>query len=203
MTSTAKQKKQTTIRATRGKREAILRAALEVFAERGVNGVAVPQIAERAGVGTGTIYRYFDSKEALVNVLYCTEKRAMGRLLTEGMDPHGDPKALFDEFWERLVSFARENPAAFRFLELQDHLPYLNERSRELERRVLSPLRKASATLQQRGIFRDDLPAEVIMALNWGAFVQLFKAERTGYIQLSTEDIHAARDACWQMLTGG
>jgi AcrR family transcriptional regulator len=41
------------------KREAILGAALELFAERGFHGTAVPQIADKAGVGAGTIYRYF------------------------------------------------------------------------------------------------------------------------------------------------
>ncbi|MEE3156942.1 MAG: TetR/AcrR family transcriptional regulator [Pseudomonadota bacterium] len=46
----------------RDKRQAILRAALKVFAEGGVNGVPMPVLAEQAQVGTGTIYRYFDSK---------------------------------------------------------------------------------------------------------------------------------------------
>ena len=49
------------------KREAILAAALEAFVEKGFHGTAVPEIAARAGVGAGTIYRYFESKEAVVN----------------------------------------------------------------------------------------------------------------------------------------
>src|SRR5688572_22338077 len=56
------------------KREAILDAALELFVERGFFGTAVPEIADRAGVGAGTIYRYFESKEALVNAIYRQEK---------------------------------------------------------------------------------------------------------------------------------
>jgi TetR/AcrR family transcriptional regulator, repressor of fatR-cypB operon len=52
-----------------GKREAILNAALQLFTEFGFHGTAMPQVAERAGVGAGTIYRYFTSKEALVNTL--------------------------------------------------------------------------------------------------------------------------------------
>ena len=46
------------------KREAVLGAALELFVERGFHGTTVPEIAERAGVGAGTIYRHFASKEA-------------------------------------------------------------------------------------------------------------------------------------------
>src|SRR4051812_31840826 len=56
------------------KREAITTAALELFVERGFYGTAVPEIADRAGVGAGTIYRYFESKEALVNAMYREQK---------------------------------------------------------------------------------------------------------------------------------
>jgi AcrR family transcriptional regulator len=52
------------------KRDRLLTAALELFETRGFDGVAVPEIAARAGVATGTIYRYFATKEALVNALY-------------------------------------------------------------------------------------------------------------------------------------
>ena len=56
------------------KREAITAAALELFVERGFYGTAVPEIADLAGVGAGTIYRYFESKEALVNAIYREQK---------------------------------------------------------------------------------------------------------------------------------
>jgi AcrR family transcriptional regulator len=61
------------------KRDAILAAALELFAERGFHGTSVPEIAERARVGAGTIYRYFPSKEALVNALFRAQKLELGR----------------------------------------------------------------------------------------------------------------------------
>ncbi|MFO1187803.1 MAG: helix-turn-helix domain-containing protein [Alphaproteobacteria bacterium] len=42
------------------KRDLILGfAALSLFVEKGFDGTAVPEIAARAGVGTGTLYRYF------------------------------------------------------------------------------------------------------------------------------------------------
>ncbi|MEV6866098.1 TetR/AcrR family transcriptional regulator [Streptosporangium subroseum] len=45
---------------------AILRVALEVFVERGVEGASIEQIAKRASVGKLTIYRRWDSKEKLL-----------------------------------------------------------------------------------------------------------------------------------------
>lgn len=181
------------------KREAILRAALQVFAEGGVNGVAVPQIAARAGVGTGTIYRYFNSKDDLVNQLFREQKAALSRHLLQDLDGRPDPQQAFQAFWSRLVHFAREAPHAYRFLELQDHLPYLDAESREVEQALLAPIAANVRHLQRKGAFRADVRAEVLMALVWGAFVQLFKAERDGYLQLAEEDIRAACDACWNL----
>jgi len=43
----------------------ILRAALEIFAERGFAAARIDDVAARAGVSKGTVYLYFDSKEAL------------------------------------------------------------------------------------------------------------------------------------------
>jgi len=51
------------------RRGELLRAARSVFREEGVVGARVADIAQRAGVATGTVYRYFDSKEALVRGL--------------------------------------------------------------------------------------------------------------------------------------
>lgn len=46
-------------------REAVIKAAEEVFAEQGIEA-GVPDVAERAGVGKGTVYRNFETKDELV-----------------------------------------------------------------------------------------------------------------------------------------
>jgi len=51
------------------KREAILNAALEVFSEKGYHPATIDEIAERAGVGKGTVYSYFRSKSELMEQL--------------------------------------------------------------------------------------------------------------------------------------
>ena len=51
-------------------RQRLLRAALELFTTTGFRATTTPQIAERAGVAEGTIYRHFSSKEQLLNDVY-------------------------------------------------------------------------------------------------------------------------------------
>ncbi|MDA8045948.1 MAG: TetR/AcrR family transcriptional regulator [Actinomycetota bacterium] len=79
----------------RRNREQILAAAETAFAEEGL-GVPVDQIARRAGVGTGTLYRHFPTKEALFEAVVLEH---MAEVAAEAerrarVDPPG--QALFD-----------------------------------------------------------------------------------------------------------
>ncbi|MEE9402307.1 MAG: TetR/AcrR family transcriptional regulator [Desulfobacteria bacterium] len=47
------------------KKALIIKAAAQVFADRGFSGTVMADIADRAGIGKGTLYEYFDSKEDL------------------------------------------------------------------------------------------------------------------------------------------
>ena len=110
-----------TAAASASKREAILAAALELFAERGFHGTPVPLVAEKAGVGAGTIYRYFESKEALVNALYRQEKQRFAELTVGNFPTSTGARELFRTMWMRMARFAVENPKPFVFLELHHH----------------------------------------------------------------------------------
>jgi AcrR family transcriptional regulator len=180
------------------KRAAVVAAALELFAGRGYHGTSVPDVIARAGVGASTLYRLFPGKEALVNAVFVVAKERLERTLSAGLRPAQRPRALFRELWGRLVRFAREEPTAFHFLELQDHTAYLDAGSRAVELRVLGPIFAACSEFQARGVFSRDVTPDVIMAFIWGAFVGLMKAERTGYLKLSDERLDAACDAAWR-----
>ena len=135
------------------KRRIILDAALKTFAARGYHGTTVPEVADAAGVGTGTLYRYFEHKEALVNEVYRDAKqRLKGALLTDLAEPDvanaAEAERWFGELWRRLATFARAEPDAFRFLEMQDHVEYLDHKSRALELTTSSdvqPIRMTAA----------------------------------------------------------
>jgi TetR/AcrR family transcriptional regulator, repressor of fatR-cypB operon len=179
------------------KERLILQSALAIFADRGYHGTTIPMVLERAGVGASSLYRRFASKEVLVNAAFRDAKRRLAAEL-RGLDLGEPPRELFDDFWRRLVAFARREPVAFRFLELQDHAPYLDSESRAVEVGVLAPLYLACLDFQRRGVFRDDVAPETIIAFVWGAFVGLFKAERTHGVLVTDAALDAAKLACWR-----
>jgi AcrR family transcriptional regulator len=77
-------------------RQRILRAAGEVFADRGL-AVTLDEIARRAGVGVGTVYRRYPNKDALIDALFEERLDALAALAEAGLaDP--DP-------WHGFVSF--------------------------------------------------------------------------------------------------
>src|ERR1700684_812209 len=51
----------------------LLDSAVAVFAERGADDVSLEEIARRAGVGIGTLYRHFPTREAVVEAVYRRE----------------------------------------------------------------------------------------------------------------------------------
>ena len=181
------------------KREAILEAALALFAERGFHGTAVPLLAQRAGVGAGTIYRYFENKEALVNAVFQRWKSEMGRMLMADFPTSAPPRAQFAHLWRRLIAFAVQHPTALAFLELHHHISYLDEDSRALEDRVLGPAKMIVAAMRRAQVVKD-LPPELLIALVLGAFHGLVRASWCDQLELDEAAIQAAETCCWEAI---
>lgn len=180
-------------------REAITAAALELFAERGFHGTAVPDIARRAGIAAGTIYRHFDSKEQLVNHVYRQCKTAMVATLLRDLDVTQGARELFRSFFLRLAEFARREPLAFSFLELHHHGAYLDADSRRIELEVLIPIAGFVERFKGEGIIKP-VSTEALISIVWGALVGLIKAAKLGYLQLSDSLLAQAEASCWDAI---
>lgn len=181
------------------KREAILDGALTLFAERGFHGTTVPEIAREAGVGAGTIYRYFESKEALVNALYQTWKGRLVSSVVRGFPAGAPPREQFRHYWSRVARFVRDHRQAFTFLELHHHAPYLDERSRQIEQSLLDFARAFVAFATEQQVAKP-LPADVLIAFVHGAFVGMVKAAYAGWIELDDETITQLESCAWEAI---
>jgi AcrR family transcriptional regulator len=181
------------------KGEAILAAALELFVERGFHGTAVPLVAERAGVGAGTIYRYFASKEALVNAVYQKWKMEIAKAVLDNFPGSAPPREQFHLFWQRLARFAIQHRRAFEFLELHHHASYLDEQSRALEARIVAAAQAfIQSAISQQAL--KDHPPMVLMVLVWGAFVGLARACSEGRVTLDARTIEIGEQCAWEAI---
>jgi len=82
--------------------EKVMAAAREAFAEGG-EATSLEEIARRAGVGIGTLYRHFPNRQALVEALYANEVEEVSRSAEElaGLEPW---EAL-NRWFERLIAY--------------------------------------------------------------------------------------------------
>jgi len=181
------------------KRKAILDAALELFAERGFHGTTVPDVADRAALGVGTVYRYFENKESLVNALFQMWKEAFGQRLITDLPVEGPVKATFHLLWTRMCDFGREHPKVLAFLELHHHRAYLDERSRLVERSILEPVRHFVINAQAQQALRAGQP-EVLMAIVHGGFTGVLRAAAEGYLQLDEKTLTEAERCIWEAI---
>jgi AcrR family transcriptional regulator len=181
------------------KADAILRAALDLFVERGFHGTAVPLVAERAAVSAGTLYHYFDSKESLVNVLYRKWKTEIARCVFEDFPADKPPREQFRTVWMRMAEFALAHKREFAFLELHHHNSYLDPESLRLESQLL----EFAATMIQKAQAEQALkkqPTEVLLAFSNGAFIGLFRAGMEGRIDLTMKHFMDAEQCCWEAI---
>jgi|HubBroStandDraft_2_1064218.scaffolds.fasta_scaffold620564_1 AcrR family transcriptional regulator len=181
------------------KSEAILKAALELFVERGFHGTSVPSVAHLAGVAAGTIYHYFASKEALVNALYQNVKR---QIIARVMDdfPFAAPtREQFRTVWGRMADFAVTHPREFAFLELHHHSSYLDAESVAIENRIVEFGTQVIEAAQQAQVLKT-LPPALLMEFVNGAFIGVFRAGLAGKIPLTLETFLSAEGCGWEAI---
>jgi TetR/AcrR family fatty acid metabolism transcriptional regulator len=157
------------------KRDAILRAAIDVFAERGFFSAQVADIARAAGVAAGTVYLYFKSKDDLLVSIFDRSMReglTLGRAAVANLD---DPR-------ERLRRLARghlarlggdRNLAIVFQVELRQSTKFMERFSSTLLRDYLGLIRDAIADGQRAGIFRSDIKATVAAKIFFGALDEM------------------------------
>jgi AcrR family transcriptional regulator len=144
--------------------ERVLRAAEEVFARDGI-GVPVDVIASRAGVGVGTLYRHFPTKEALFEAIVVARLEALidkaGQLSTAA-----DPGEALFAFVNEIATMATEKK------DLMDELARAGIDSMALHAEAKAELENAFDVLLRRaqaaGAVRSDITTPEIGALLMG-----------------------------------
>lgn len=177
------------------KKLAIEEAALELFTKQGFGSTTVPSIAEKARVGSGTIYRYFESKEELVNRIFQQWQERLYHALTDAYPEKGSTREKYDHIWGRLAAFQKNYPVAFDFLEMMYYTPHLDRESKSSRLRLLKFLNQL--VHEGREEFRP-LSSDALIAIVWGAFVGLVRASTTGRISLDDDLLNESREAIWK-----
>lgn len=98
------------------KRHLILDKALEVFTEKDYQHATVDEIADRAEIGKGTVYRYFKNKEELFLELLESAAELRRRTILENIQINEDLRGKLGRFVMSLLRFTKSQPQMFRLL---------------------------------------------------------------------------------------
>ncbi len=96
-------------------RQRILDAALDLIAEGGLDRLSLRKIALRSDYSPAALYEYFDSKEAIIDVLCLQVDALLTKYLVQA-DPTLDPAAGLVEIGMRYIDFAIDNPREYQLL---------------------------------------------------------------------------------------
>ena len=178
------------------KRDAILEATLQLLSEHGFHGTPISMIAERAGVGAGTIYRYFENKEHLINQLFTDIKKRVIKAMLKDYREEGTYKERFKHLWINLISYCIENPREFQFVEQYRYAPFMSSATREESFIILAPIMSFFIE-SKRAKAMKDLPLYTIVSLLYGPIVSLSKLHIDHNQSLTKARIEQAAEACW------
>ena len=157
------------------KREAILRSAIKVFAQKGYFNSKVADLAKAAGIADGTVYLYFKSKDEILHSIF---DRAMEAFIAEGKreiaaikEPAGRLRRIAQLHLEKLG--ADRDLAIVCQVELRGSTKFMEEFSGGGFAEYLDMIREPIAEGQKTGVFRRDIKPITAAKILYGALDEM------------------------------
>ena len=160
------------------KRQQILEATADLIAEQGLHSCPMAMVAKHACCGAGTIYRYFETKEELVQQLFLHLTEVMASHCMAGYDESACIKKRFYSFCGNFYRHMREHPRDRALMEQLSASPAISELQRE---KALEPMNKALTRLLAEGksqMLIKDLPDEIITTMTFGRLTMMAKKQQ-------------------------
>jgi len=179
------------------KKDRILRATLKLITENGFHATPVSMIAQEAGVGAGTIYRYFKSKESIINELYDIIMKELHEATMANIPPDISVRDEFYTKWKNILNFFITREYEGRFISQYMTSPYI-------ERTVIEETKRRNIHLKlliERGISQGEIRRvdyNTIAVYMWGTIKQLHYLYVNNAINLTEELIDDIYSVFWE-----
>ncbi len=145
----------------RRNRQRLLDAALQVYAERGADDASLDEIARRAGVGIGTLYRHFPTRQALLEAVYRDQVEELCAVAREVSDE--PPEQALERWLRALMAFATTKKNLSSALMSG---PNKSEVATSCSAMVREAASKLLAEAQRTGQVRDDVDAVDLLRMS-------------------------------------
>jgi AcrR family transcriptional regulator len=178
-------------------------AALRLFVEKGVAETSVRELTQAAGIAEGTLYRHYESKDALVADLFASNYAAFAQRLRDLPPRSAGFRARLDAMVAEIYRFHDENPTLFRFLLLVQHqaLPHVPDGDSNPVTVLQSMVVEAAARGEARLDVSDQDGPALATAMILGLILQPATALAYGRIEAPLSRFAGTiAGACWRAL---
>lgn len=135
------------------KKQDIICAAIQIFATTGYAASNVPSIAKGARVSVGSIYHYFDNKQAILNVAFQDVLNQFLDSICNSIQQESETKSIFDRLFNITIELIDDNTTAMHFIYQNIFNVDLNTESKDLRSKVISTLTEFLEAGQKDGTF--------------------------------------------------
>lgn len=187
----------------------ILDVAVAVFAEHGYRLTDVQVIADRLGMGKGTVYRYFPTKEALFLAAVDRGMRRLQTAIDEQIEAEPDPLVQMRRAVEAYLVYFDTHPQLVELL-IQERAEFKDRKQSTYfyyEEQCRATRRDRLKALQAEGLVRDVPPDRIIDVMNnvmYGAiFTNHFAGRRKTFQQQADEILDVMTYGIFEPAEGG
>jgi AcrR family transcriptional regulator len=194
------------IRAVKKKetRQAILKAAVELFAEKGFEGTSIEDLARAAGVGKGTVYGYFQDKNEIF-LAFCDEEIDYAfAVLAEKNDPDAPLLEQLMTLFMTQFRFVTQNREFGRHFIREMAFPRSSDsgKSKDLDARYLEAVGEILKRAKKRGELRQDCDQLLGTAHFYSLYLVALSGFYMGYVSTAEEAEVSLRKLFQQALEG-
>ncbi len=184
------------------RKQQLLRAAEQLFTERGYGATRISDICAAAGVAKGLFYWYFPTKETLFAELVRTMRLHLRRAQAAAMHPAADPVVRIRQGAEASVRFMAEHQSYFALLDVERTDHAMADVLKEGSDVYALDVRRLVELAQADGLVADGDPAFYAVGV-MGAVSSFSNAHRMGRLQMPIDGLAAlVGDWVTQALTG-
>ena len=181
------------------KRNALIRATIDLVNNNGFHATPMSKIAKMANVSPATIYLYFENKQDLVNKTYIHVKSKYTKYAFETYDINTTVEIGFETIWKRIAKFKLKESDNAMFLAQCDNTPMIDEPSRQEGIKHLQPLLDLWARGKNEGIIKP-ISDYLLYAYAINPLSFLIMAKQRDGFDLDDVHVEAAYQSAWDAI---